>query len=171
MLQKNIRFSIILLCLILGIVLHWQQGLGSAFYLYVTALLLLATHFLFGNVWAAFSLLKKGQVHEAERMMDQIKRPDFLWKGHRAYYHFIKGFAALYNKEFPIAEQHLNTALALGLRTTNDTALVTMNLAHLCFVQGKKAEAKNYLERVKALPYNDLMLKEKVLEIEGVLQG
>jgi hypothetical protein len=70
-------------------------------------------------------------------------------------------------KEFPEAELHLNAALELGLRTTNDTALVTMILAHLCFVQGKKAEAKNYLERVKALAFNDLMLKEKVVEMEG----
>ncbi|MFK7807586.1 MAG: tetratricopeptide repeat protein [Saprospiraceae bacterium] len=166
---KNTRLVLVLLFIVIGIVLHVKLGIGSAWYLYVAALLLLATHFLFGNVWAAFGLMKKGHIEKAESMMDQIKRPDFLLKSHQAYYHFIKGIAALQNKEFPEAEEHLTGALQRGLRTVNDEALVTLNLAHLCFAQNRKEEAAAYLKKVKALSYNDLMLKDKVAEMEKAL--
>jgi len=169
MLQRNTRFGLVLLFIIIGIVLHVKQGIGSAWYLYLAALLLLITHFLFGNVWAAFSMMKKGKIAEAERMMDEIKRPDLLLKSHQAYYHFIKGIAALQNKEFPEAEEHLNGALKRGLRTVNDKALVTLNLAHLCFAQDRKEDAAKYLKEVKALPFNDLMLKDKIAEMERAL--
>ncbi len=171
MLQKNTRFLLVLLFIVLGIVLHAKQGMGSAWYLYVAALILLVTYFLFGNVWSAFSLLKKGKLAEAERMMDQIKRPDLLLKSHRSYYHFIKGIAALQNKEFPEAEEHLTSSLKLGLRTSNDTALVHLNLAHLCFAQKRIEDTREHLEKAKALPSNDLMLKDKIGEMEKVLAG
>lgn len=169
MLQRNIRFGLITLFIIVGVLLHIKQGFGAGIYLYVAALLLLGSHFLFGNVWGAFSLLKKGRVEEAEHIMDKIKRPDLLLKGHQAYYHFIKGIAALQNKEFPEAEEHLTGALKRGLRTPNDTALVTLNLAHACFAQNRKADAKKYLDQLKAIPFNDLMLKDKVVEMERAL--
>ena len=170
MLQRNTRFFLIFLFIILGIVLHVKQGMGSAWYLYVAALLLLVTHFLFGNVWGAFNLLKKGRMAEAEKIVDQIKRPDLLLKSHQAYYHFIKGISALQNKEFLEAEEHLTAALKRGLRTPNDTALVTLNLAHLYFAQQRKEEARKYLEKAKALPFNDLILKDKIGEMEKVLK-
>ena len=170
MLQRNTRFLLILLFIVLGIVLHIQQGLSSAWYLYVAALLLLVTYFLFGNVWSAFSLLKKGKLAAAEKIVDQIKRPDWLLKQHRAYYHFIKGITALQHKELPEAEQHLTNALQLGLRTPNDTALVSLNLAHLYYAQQRHDDARQYLAKAKALPFNDLMLKDKIAEMEQALQ-
>ena len=169
MLQRKTRFLLILLFIVLGILLHVKIGIGSAWYLYVAATLLLATHFLFGNVWGAFTLMKRGKLAEAEKMMDQIKNPNLLLKSHQAYYHFVKGIAALQNKEFPEAEEHLTSALKKGLRTTNDTALVTLNLTHLYMAQDRKEEAKKYLAKTKSLSFNDLLLKDKIVEMEKIL--
>ncbi len=169
MLQKNVRFLLVLLFLVLGVVIHIRQGIGGAWYLYAAALLLLATYFLFGNVWSAFSLLKKGKLAQAEHIVDQIKRPEWLLKKHRAYYHFIKGMATLQHKEFAEAEQHLQSALQLGLRTPNDTALVNLNLAHLCLRQKRNEEARHFLQEAKKLPFNDLMMKDKIAEMERAL--
>ncbi len=170
MFHTRIRFYLILLFLFLGVVLHIEQGLKSAWYLYVAALLLLFTHFLFGNVWAAFGKLKKGQLDEAERLIDQIKRPQYLTKRHRAYYHFIKGMIALQRKELPQAEGQLKEALDIGLRTNNDHALTAINLAHICFLEKRNQEAIAYLSKARSFKSNDLLIKENIKKMEQVLQ-
>lgn len=169
MIGKRTRFLLILTFIILGVLLHVKQGISSAWYLYVAAAILLITHFIFGNVWSAFSMLKKGNMAQAETMIDEIKRPDLLLKGHRAYYHFIKGIISLQDKEFENGEQHLKSALDLGLRTDNDRALVHLNLAHICLAQKRPKDARQYVDAAKDIPYNDLMLKDKIKEMDQAL--
>ena len=169
MFNARIRFLLILSFLIIGIFLNVRLGISSAWYLYVAALLLLFTHFRFGNVSSAYIKLQKGKPDDAEYLLDQIKRPEWLAKRHRAYYHFIRGMIALQDKHLPEGETHLNQALDLGLRTNADHALVALNLAHICFVDQRKSDARLYLEKAKSYPNNDLLIKEKVEELEKAL--
>ncbi len=163
------RLILVFLFLVLGIVLHVKQGISSAWYLYVAAALLMATHIFFGNVWTAFGMLNKGKIAEAEKLLDSIKRPDLLAKGHRAYYHLTRGLIALQHKEYDDAEQHLQTAYDTGLRNANDKAITRLNLAHICFVQKRHADCSAHLAEVKALQSTDLMIKDKVKELEAAL--
>ena len=163
------RLILVFLFLVLGIVLHVKQGISSAWYLYVAAALLMATHIFFGNVWTAFGMLKKGKIKEAEKLLDTIKRPDLLAKGHRAYYHLTRGLIALQYKEYADAEQHLVTAYDTGLRNTSDKAITRLNLAHICFLQHRHADCKAHLADVKALQSSDLMIKDKIKELEAAL--
>ncbi len=169
MLFSRLRLLLIGLFLVLGIVLHVQKGIGVAWYLYVTSLILLATHFLYGNVWAAFSKLRKGQLEEAERLLKQTTNPAWLAPGPKAYYHFIRGMIALQRKALPESENHLQKALDRGLRTNNDNALAALNLAHICFYEKRWKDCAKYLEQSKARQPNDLMIKEKIREMEKVL--
>ena len=171
MFHTKIRFYLILLFLFLGIILHFEQGWSSAWYLYVAALILWITHFLFGNVWAAFGKLKKGKLDDAERLIEQIKRPQYLAKGHRAYYHLVKGMIALQRKAFEEAEAQLTDALAIGLRSGNDNALTALNLAHICFVEKRYADAQAYLQQARSYQSNDLLIKENLEKMEQALQG
>jgi len=127
----NIRFLLVALFFILGIILHVQLGFGSAWYLYLASLLLLATHFLFGTVWQAFAKLRKGNLNEAELLINRVKRPDFLWKPVRSYYYFVKGMIALQRKQNDAGKTNLQTALEMGLRNPNDNALTALNIAHI----------------------------------------
>ena len=164
-----IRLALVILFFILGIAIQVMQGIGSAWYLYLTAFILLATHFLFGNVWAAFSKIQKGKIGEAETLLKQIKKPNWLYKKHRAYYHFIKGMIALQHKELKDGEQHLNKALELGLRNDNDTAMARLNLAHISFVQQRYTTTKDQLKKIKTLQLSDLLVKKSIAELEDVL--
>ena len=169
--QRKTRLILILLFIVLGVVLQVRLGIGSAWYLYVAAFILLVTHFLFGNVWAAFGMLKKGKMNEAEKLLDDIKRPDWLYKGHRAYYHFTRGMIAMQHKEYPDAEQALKTALQLGLRTANDKAITHLNLAHICFLQNRLIDSNTYLHQIKEQSTNDLVIKDKIKELEKALKA
>lgn len=144
-------------------------GARGAFYLYAAGLLLLATHIFFGTVWLAFQQLKRGKLLQAEVLLNQIKRPQWLLKGHRAYYHFTKGMVLLKNKKLPAAQPHLEEALQLGLRTSMDKALAHLNLAHIYYVETKLTQAEKHLEAVKAIPINDLMIKQHVEQLERAL--
>ena len=167
--QKNIRLGLSFLFLTIGVLLHIKQGIGSAWYLYAAALILLLTHFLFGNVWAAFAKLKAGQLEEAEQMVRQIKRPNLLLKTHKSYYHFIKGIAALHRKDWKVAELHLNDALNLGLRNANDRTLVMLNMVHLFLAQQQYDKARLFISQLKTIPHNDPTLQTKINELEKAL--
>jgi Flp pilus assembly protein TadD len=164
----SIRLSLILLFVGAGILLHGKIGIGSAWYFYLTALILLATHFLFANVWSAFATLRKGNAMEAELMLSKIKKPQWLARSPKAYFHFTKGMIDLQNKKLGEAELHLQEALKLGLRTPNDHALTALNIAHIHFVRKERTQARKYLEKAKSYEANDLMIKDNIRKMEGL---
>ncbi len=165
----SIRLSLILLFVGAGILLHGKMGIGSAWCFYLTALILLATHFLFANVWSAFTTLKKGNALKAELMLSKIRKPQWLARSPKAYFHFTKGMIDLQNKKLGEAELHLQEALKLGLRTPNDHALTALNIAHIHFVRKERTQARKYLEKAKNYESNDLMIKENIKKMEAVL--
>ncbi len=169
MLYTRIRFVLIFLFLGLGILLHVQLGWRSAWYLYAGAALLLITYFAFGPVWLAFRMLSRGYTEEADRLLRSVRRPDWLIRRNRAYYYFTKGLLHLQRKELGEGEAGLQQSLDLGLSRDKDAALAHLNLAHIAFVQQRYEEARRRLEATRAVPTDDLMLKEKVKEMEAAL--
>lgn len=167
----QVRIGLIFLLLGGGLLMQAKFGFDSAWYFYVTALVLAATHFLFANVWAAFGELRKGNALKAELMLTEIKKPEWLAKSPRAYYYFIKGMVDLQNKKLASSEKSLLQSLRLGLKTPNDNALVSLNLAHICYVENRRTEAKNLLEKAKSFNPNDLMLKENIKKMETAMGG
>lgn len=169
MFYTRIRFALIFLFLALGIWIHWGDSLSSAWYLYFASLLLLATHFLFGNVWAAFVQLRRGKILEAEALIRRVKHPQWLAKRPRAYYYFTKGMIALQYKELQSSEVDLRKALEGGLRSSNDKALAALNLAHIYFLEKRPEDCRSFLQKAKDLQPNDLMIKTKIEEMEKIL--
>ena len=166
---SKIRFLLAILFIVLGVVLHFTQGIGSAWYLYLGGIIMLLTHFLFGNVYQAFGQLKKGNLDEAETLIHQIKRPDWLIKNHRAYYYFVLGMIAMQRKQPTFGEQHLKAALQLGLRTETDNALAAINIAHGKFVRKEFAASNDYLNIAKTYKTDDLLIKEHLTKLEEAL--
>ncbi len=169
MLYARIRILLIFVFLVTGTILHFK-GTAGAWYLYLAGVILLVTQVIFGNVWSAFSLLKKGKVQAAEKLVNFTKFPRLLLPQHRAYYHFCKGLIALQHKDFANGKTNLKTALDLGLRTDNDNAMAALNLAHLFYVQKDYPSAKKHLKQAKRFPTNDLLLKENIEKLTQILQ-
>ena len=169
MIYIRIRYLLILLFLLIGMLLHYQVGIGGAWYCYAASVILFVSYYLFGTVGAAFAKLRKGKVEEAEKLIRMTRKPEFLLPRHRAYYHFTSGMIALQKKELDRGEKHLKSALAAGLRNDTDKALASLNLAHIYFVQKRPADSNTFLQQAKSYESNDLMIKEKVAELEKVL--
>ena len=169
MIYTRLRSGLIVLFIGLGLLLHVQTGLGNAWYLYAAALVLIISHMLFGNVWLAFGLLRKGKMEQAEKLLATIKRPELLVKRNRAYYHFSKGLIYLQKKELKVGEQHLRQAMKLGLQRKNDQALATLNLAHIFYVQKSFVEAASFLEQARSFEPTDLMIKDNIEKLDQAL--
>lgn len=169
MFLAKIRFLLVLLFLGLGIWLHVVEGIGAAWFLYVAAFILLMTHFLFSNVSAAFIALRKGNIDNAEELIYRIKKPEWLLKQHRAYYHFTKGMIALQRNSSQEAKFDLREALNLGLRTSTDKALATLNLANLAFKDKDLELTRKLVAETESYNANDLMIKEHIGKLKNLI--
>lgn len=169
MLYHRLRIALVFLFLGLGILLHLQNGIADAWYLYAGSLLLLITHFLFGTVRSALAILKSGDYLEAELMLSKTKRPNWLWKGHRAYFHFAHGIIALQKKNLERGKFHFQEAGKLGLKDAKDNALNYLNLAHIAFVQKEISEAQKNLQKAQSFQTDDLIVKENLQKMAMAL--
>ncbi len=169
MLYTRIRFALIALFIGLGILLHLRTGLANAWYLYAAGALLLLTYLLFGNVWTAFNLLKRGQPEQARQVLNRIYFPELLAPRHRAYFHFTQGMILLQQKHLDAAAGHLERAAATGLSRPVDKALLELNLAHIHYVRRQYDQARRHLETAKTYPAGDLLISENIAVLEQAL--
>lgn len=164
-----LKYGLIGMFLLLGGLLHARLGIGQAWYLYAGAVLLLGTHLFLGNVWTAYTYLKRGQVEKAESILSKVWSPGLLLKRNKAYYHLSRGLIFLQRKNFEAAEPLLLQALDIGLKHPNDNALAALNLAHLYYVQGEKDKARHWADQVRSFAVSDLLIKDKLKELDRAL--
>ena len=171
MLYLRLRFLLIALFIALGFVLWHQVGLWSAIAPFTGALLLIISFIFLGTVGPSFARLKRGQIKEADRLINLTQFPNLLLKRHRAYYHFTKGMIDLQRERLDKAETHFLQALDLGLRNANDFGFAALNLAHIHYVKKDFDQSRIFLDRCKSFQPDDLMIGEKVGELEKALAG
>ncbi len=159
------------LMLFLGIGFGSYKGFDQSWYFLAAAGIFGMGYFLFHNVRMALLKLKQGNIHEAENLINKIKYPNSLLKNHQGYYHFVKGLILLQKKQNGLAIPYLQSAINIGLKNPQDQALAELNLAHLKFVNKKYNETKMLLQKIKAKKIDDLLLKEKVRELEKALKN
>ena len=161
----RIRIALIFLLTGLGIIMQVRFGFFGAWYYFLTAAVLLATHFLFGNVWQAFSQLRRGNLLQAELMIRKNKKPAWLLRSPRAYYHFTLGMIELKKEAVDSAEEHLKKALVAELRSPNDNALAALNLSHIAFLKNDPEGGITYAKKARKFKPTDLMIQENVRKI------
>lgn len=169
MFLARIRFLLVLIFAGLGIWLHVVEGIGAAWYLYVAAVILLLAHFLFSNVSAAFVMLRRGKLDQAEELIDRIKKPEWLLTRHKAYYYFTRGMIAAQRNVPAEATSDLSRALEIGLRTSTDNALAALNIANIAFKKEDHTTARTYVDRAKSFNSDDLVIKEHLARLDQLL--
>ena len=165
----RIRLILAFIFLIIGIILTLVNGFSTSVYLFLAAAFLIFTHYKFGAVWPAFQLLQEGKIEEADNILQQIKKPEWLSKMHRSYFHFTKGMIHVQRKQLPPGAVHLKAALQLGLRNSTDNALAAINLAHIYYVEKNPEVCKKYLQKAIDFNSNDLMIKENIDKLQKAL--
>lgn len=169
MLYLRLRFFLISLFLVVGIILLLKIGWWPSLAPFTAAFVLILSYLFLGTVGPAFTALKKGQLPKAEKLINLTPFPEFLLKRHRAYYHFTKGMLDLQSNQLQTGESHFKTALELGLRNSNDKGFAALNLAHINYVNRNFDQSREYLDKCKSFNPDDLLIEEKMGELEKAI--
>lgn len=136
------RFWIGIVILALAIFVNVTSGFWPAFILYLTAVIMLFTHFFFGPLRLIQEHLEGGDFEGAEKILNMIKYPGLLYKPVRSVYYTLKGNIAMMQQDFDSAEKHMNKSLELGLPMKEAEGANKLQLGMMALQKGdmKKGE-------------------------------
>lgn len=151
MFTPKTRIIIIIGCLGLLVMSLYQGKTYASVVALCFALITVIGYFRQGTVFMAFRQLRSGKIQEAAQSLELTKNTKWLSKIQKGYYYFVKGFVALGENKPEEAKTAYEEALKIGLRLSNDTAMVCANLASIHHKQKNKVKAREYIERAKNL--------------------
>lgn len=155
---------------VFGLFMAWsfysKGNLPVTIFVLVAVGLIIWGYFKNGTVYIAFKKLKNEDYQKAEELLLKIKNPNLLKKSQKSYYHFIKGYIELNKQNLETSFIELTKAINIGLRTDNDTSIVTMNLAKIELERNNFKEAMTYLEKTKSLNHK-IELNPEIKRIEN----
>ena len=171
MLSPNLRLLLIGLFAVSGVAsLFFPWGNYVTFALFATAAILLLGHFRHGPILAVLMALRQGKIQQAEQLLQSVKRPDWLSKRYRAYYHFATSLVATHRQDVDAAEQYAQLALDEQYLQPREEAILVYNLARVAYEREDWARSRHHLKEMESLPVDDLHLKQRVEELTNALQ-
>ncbi len=99
-----------------------------------------------GTVFLATQAFHKQDYERTAKLLSEIKNPDYLRKGRRNFYEFMKGNIALKNNDIDQAEYHFQLASRLPWRRDNEKGMVLVNLANINLRKKEYNRVKTYLD-------------------------
>ncbi len=144
------RFYIGIICLLLGIWVHYSSGFWAAFLLYLISFISIFSHFFFGPLRLIQADMEAGNMEGAKKVVDSIWFPNLLFKPIRSVYYTLKGNMAMYNQDYDNAELNLKKGQSL---MAGGSSMMGMPM--------KEAQGANNLQLgMLALQKNDLKKAE-----------
>ncbi len=129
---------------------------------------LIWSHYREGTVFLATQAFQNQDYAKTERLLDDIKQPEYLRKGRRNYYEFMRANLALQREDYESAEMHFQIASRLPFRRPNDKAIILVNLANLNLRKKEYERVQAYLDLIKDLKTSS-RIKHIVQKIENEL--
>lgn len=112
---------------------------------------LIWSHYREGTVFMATQAFQRQDYDRTAVLLDDIKRPDWLRKGRRNYYEFMRGNLALKSEDYDDAERHFQIASRLPFRRSNDKAIILINLANINLRKKDYERVQAYIEVARKL--------------------
>ncbi len=166
-----LRFALIALNLVGGIILAFVYGFWYAFPFLLIGIALLAGYILLGTVQSTAQLVQETKFAEAEQRIGLTIKPDWLYKTNRAFYYLIQGNLAMQRKDQDKAEEWLLKAQTVELPSDNEKAMVELQLANIQASKNKWTAAKNHFNTLKKLKVTEPMLREQIKQFEKALSN
>jgi tetratricopeptide (TPR) repeat protein len=161
-----LRFVLIAIGLILGILLWVVYGFGYGFLFLIAAIVLLAGYFLLGTVQSSSEYIQNMEFDKAERQLRMTFFPNLLYVTNRSIYYILKGTIAAQKKDNKDAEALFQKALSLDLPSDNERAMVLLQLANIQASKNNWSGAKAHFQKLKALKISEPLIKNKIDEFE-----
>ncbi len=160
MVGKIYRYLFVALCLFGAFFFFMDENYLNMSLMLLAAGITVYGHYRYGSVYAAFHELKGENYDKAEKLILEIKNPNYLVKSQRSYYHFTKGTLASHKGQWNESYSELTKALDLGLRTENDKSIVLLNLANVELKRHNLSQAKQFISEVRKIELNPLVKSE-----------
>ena len=166
-----LKFAIMALCFIGGIVLTITNGFGYSWIFLLIGIIFLVSYLLLGTVQSAAQLVQEMKFIDADKRLGLTFFPKLLFRPNRAAFYMIKGTLAANLKNNDLAEQHFLQAKEIGIEGDNEKAMVGLQLANLSASRNKWTAAMNQYKEIKKLNITEPMMKEQMAQFEKVLKN
>ena len=115
-----LRFALIGLFLIGGIIAAFTIGFWWAFPFILIGIVLIIGYIMLGTVQSAAMMLQTSDFAGAEQRLKLTYFPQYLFQTNKAYFYMLKGTLASQEKDYVLAEQHYVAAQKIGLPSDNE---------------------------------------------------
>jgi tetratricopeptide (TPR) repeat protein len=144
--------------LALAIFTNIQTSFWPSFILYLTAVVLIVGHFLFGPMRLIQGYMEDGDIEGAKKVVNAIWFPALLIKPVRSVYYTIKGNLAMVDQDYDGAETLMKKSLSLGGTMTKQAEGPNkLQLGMLCIQKGDMKQGESYIRQAirAGLPDNE----------------
>lgn len=132
--------------LALAIFANIEAGFWPSFVLYLTAVVLIVGHFIFGPMRLIQEYMESGDMEGAKKVVDSIWFPGLLIKPVRSVYYTIQGNLAMVNQDYAGAEKLMKKSLSLGSSMTQHAEGPNkLQLGMLSMQKGDMKQAESYI--------------------------
>jgi tetratricopeptide (TPR) repeat protein len=166
-----LKFALIGLCLIGGIILAIFQGFWYSFPFILIGILLILSYIFLGTVQSSAEMIQTGNFDGAEKRINLTYFPKLMYVTNRAFYFIIRGSLAMNKGDNNEAEELFNNALNLKLPSDNEKGLILLQLANINGTKGKWTAAKNHFREAKKLKITETQLKQQMSQFEKALSN
>lgn len=165
-----LRFALIALFLVGGVAMSFVWGFWWSFPFILAGILLLVGYVLLGTVQSAAMMLQAGDSEGVLKRLDLTFFPKWLYTPNRAYFFMLKGTVAGNDKNYELAEEHYKKALAIGLPSDNEKAMILLAMTNFRAMKNNWTGAENYFRQVKDLKVTEPVIKEQIREFEKAMK-
>lgn len=166
-----LRFFLIALGLIGGVLLAIFYGFWYSFPFLLLGIIMLVGYFLFGTVQSAAALFQKMDIEGAEKRLGLTFKESMLFRPNRAYFNLVKGTIALQKKDMEEGERLFLRAKEIGLEGDNEKGMVDLQLASLAANKQKWTLAKNYYKELANYKITEPELKAQIKEFDKAIKN
>lgn len=140
------RIWLAILMLAFGVFLGIQVTWWIGWLPILIAVLMVVAHFLIGPMTILPKYIENGDVDEAQKLINSVKKPEWLFSQVRAGFYMLKANLSTMNNDLDKAEEDLRKGLASG---NTDKESKGMAFLQLGFIAAQKGNLKESSEKLK----------------------
>jgi hypothetical protein len=165
-----LRFALIALGLVGGILLSAAYGFWYGFPFILIAILLLAGYLMLGTIMSTNVLLGQMRFDEAEARLKMTFFPRILLVGYRGVFYMTQAAIHMQRKEWNTSEELLKKALNLGLPSDNERGAALLQLMMIGAQKGNRNLIPTQMAELKKLNITEPNLKAQIKDVEQQLK-
>ena len=167
----NIRFAIIAVCLIGGIIISFLDGGWAwSWMLLIPGIILLLGYFFLGTLASTSKKIQEQDFAGAKKQLALTKKPEWLISFNKGIYHFLKGTIALQENNLKDADTELKLALKADLPSADYKAQIYLSLIGIASRKQRLNQAKDYMKELKGIKVSDPTLQGIIADTERQLK-